>query len=82
MLGLSARTTVPAVPQFYLPVSSDPGEWSRTPSCPPLGGAFLHWRNVTPFGVPPVDRFMPPPPPPLTSGIYRRDYDEVKRVAA
>ena len=79
MLALRANDGS-AVPQFYLPVSSDPGEWQPTPSCPPVGGAFLHWRNVIPFGVPAVDRFMPPPPPPLTSGTYRRDYDEVKRV--
>jgi len=38
-------------PQFHVPESSDPGVWQPTPSCPPAGGVFLHWRNVTPFGI-------------------------------
>src|SRR6266700_2509945 len=36
-------------PQFYLPSSSNPGEWQLTPGCSASGGVFLHWRNVTPF---------------------------------
>jgi PAP2 superfamily len=69
-----------AATQFYLPAAADPGQWQVTPSCPALGGVFLHWRSVTPFGVPDVHLFRPGPPPPLTSEAYRRDYDEVKAV--
>jgi hypothetical protein len=29
---------------FFLPASSNPGEWQLTPSCAPTaGGAFFHW---------------------------------------
>src|SRR5215831_16617840 len=52
-----------APPAFYLPASSDPGRWQLTPSCSPAGGAFLHWRNVTPFGIQRSDQFRSDPPP-------------------
>ena len=72
-----------AVAQFYLPTSSDPGQWQLTPSCPAtLGGTSFHWPNVTPFGVPDVRQFRPGAPPPLTSEVYRRAYDELKAVGA
>jgi hypothetical protein len=67
-------------PQFYMPLSSNPGEWLTTPSCPPAGGVLLHWRNVTPFGIESADQFRPEPPPVLTSTKYTRDYNEVKAV--
>jgi hypothetical protein len=73
--------------QNYLPESTDPGVWKLTPSCPPAGGVFFHWQNVTPFGVPStpgsqawIAQFEPGPPPALTSKRYARDYNEVKRV--
>jgi hypothetical protein len=60
--------------------------WQPTPSCTPAPtngrGALLHWRNVTPFGIPGVADFMPEPPPALTSNQYLKDYDEVKRVGS
>ena len=71
-----------AVAQFYLPTSSEPGQWQLTPSCPALGGTSFHWPNVTPFGVPNVRQFRPGAPPPLTSEVYRRAYDELKAVGA
>src|SRR5262249_54604430 len=67
-------------PAFYLPASSDPGQWQLTPSCTPAGGAFLHWRNVTPFGIRSSDQFRSDPPPALTSNKYATSYDEVKEV--
>jgi hypothetical protein len=67
-------------PEFYLPPSSNPGEWQLTPSCPAGGGVFLHWRNVTPFGIRSAGQFRPDPPPALTSAKYTRDYKEVKDV--
>src|SRR5262245_4089103 len=59
-------------PHFYLPTSSDPGQWLLTPSCPPAGGVFLHWRNVTPFGIKSSRQFRSEPPPALTSHRYAR----------
>ena len=79
MLALRANDGS-AVPQFYFPGVQRPRRMAADTVLSTVGGAFLHWRNVIPFGVPAVDRFMPAPPPPLTSGTYRRDYDEVKRV--
>ncbi len=74
-------------PQFYLPTSIDPGVWQLTPSCPPGGGVFFQWQNMTPFGVPSppgsqewIARFAPGPPPALTSKRYAKDYNEVKLV--
>ena len=67
-------------PEFYLPTSSNPGEWQLTADCPPEGGVFLHWRNVRPFALHRADQFRPDPPPALNSGRYARDYKEVKTV--
>ena len=69
-----------APPEFHVPASTDPGIWQTTPSCPPAGGVLLHWRNVTPFGIPKVEKFRSAPPPPLTSRRYARDLNEVKEV--
>jgi len=63
--------------QFHAPQNSDPYEWQRTPSCPPAGGAFLHWANVKPFGVLSSSQFRADPPPALTSEEYARDFNEV-----
>ncbi|HYR83535.1 MAG TPA: vanadium-dependent haloperoxidase, partial [Terriglobia bacterium] len=67
-------------PAFYMPTSSDPGQWQLTTSCSPAGGAFLRWRNVTPFGIRTSDQFRSHPPPALISNKYRFDYDEVEEV--
>jgi hypothetical protein len=69
-----------APPEFHVPSAVHPGAWRVTPSCPAGGGAFLHWRNMTPFGIPGVDPFISDPPPALTSGRYTKDYTEVKTV--
>src|SRR5262245_1262535 len=68
-----------APPQTFLPDTTDAGVWQPTP--PAFGpGVLLHWRNVAPFGIHSSDQFRSEPPPALTSGRYRRDYDEVKAV--
>jgi hypothetical protein len=67
-------------PEFYLPSSSNPGEWQLTPDCPPTGGFFLHWRNVTPFALRRADQFRSAPPPQFIRSRYRRDYKEVQEV--
>ena len=66
-----------APPQFHVPPNSDPYEWQRTPSCPAAGGAFLHWRNVNPFGVQSSSQFRAAAPPSLASGEYAKDLNEV-----
>lgn len=66
-----------APPQFHVPASSEPYEWQRTPSCPPPGGVFLHWRNVEPFGILSASQFRADPPPVLTSEEYAEDLNEV-----
>lgn len=67
-------------PESYLPASSQPGEWQLTADCPPTGGFFLNWRNVTPFALRRVSQFRSDPPPALKSARYTRDYKEVKAV--
>src|SRR5262245_42583057 len=70
-----------AVPEFYMPRSANPGEWQPTPPlCPPAGGIFLHWRNLTPFAIRKADQFRSSPPPPLTSNKYSNAYNEVKEA--
>ena len=71
-----------APPQFYPPASTAPGAWQSTPGCPAAGGILLHWRNVTPFGIPSSDYFRPDPPPALTSMEYAKDYNEVNAVGS
>jgi hypothetical protein len=72
--------------QFYTAPQPAAGEWQPTPSCPVVGGvqvgAFLQWRNVTPFGVGSVAAFLPAPPPALTSNEYAKAYDEVKTLGS
>ena len=67
-------------PKFYMPSSFDSGEWQMTPTCPPGGGAFLHWPEVTPFGIKKASQFRLDPPPSLTSANYTRDFNEVRAV--
>jgi hypothetical protein len=67
-------------PEFYMPASSDPGQWQMTPSCPAAGGILLQWRNVIPFAVESSSQFRADPPPELTSRRYTRSYNEVKQV--
>jgi hypothetical protein len=74
--------------EFYVPGPAEPGLWQATPSCPinPATGLrrgnFLHWRNVTPFGIPSAAEFIREAPPTLTSNRYRKDYNEVKTVGS
>lgn len=64
------------------------GWWRPTPSYlpgPPPSGASMAapWlAQVTPFVILDGDPFVAPPPPVLGSGLYRREYDEVKSLGA
>lgn len=68
--------------QFWTPPNTDPYEWQPTPSCASFGGrgAFLHWRNVKPFGVDSSAQFRAEPPPELVDGNYANDFHEVHDV--
>jgi hypothetical protein len=66
--------------QFHVPANSDPYEWQPTPSCSPAGGAFLHWKDVRPFGILSSSQFRADPPPALTSRRYARDLNEVQAL--
>jgi len=79
----------------YLPTPPlNAGEWDITPGCPTtpggaqLGGIFLNWGDVRPFGfVRPAaghwyEPFRSTPPPALTSNGYAKDFNEVKTVGA
>ena len=67
--------------QFYLPTNSDPYQWQlTTPSCSPAGGAFVHWANVSPFGVLHSAQFRADPPPALASEEYANDFREVQAL--
>ena len=63
--------------QFYSPASLAPYEWQSTPSCSPAGGAFVHWKDVKPFGIQSASQFRADPPPTLTSVEYTEDFNEV-----
>jgi hypothetical protein len=71
-----------APPEFSVPGLPEPGVWQLTPACPAGAGVFLHWGNVTPFGIRSIDQFILDPPPSLHSRKYARDYDEVKTMGS
>lgn len=80
---IALRSTDGSSPaQFFQPVSSQPGDWQPTPSCPAAGGILLHWQDVTPFGIATNAQFRSAPPPALSSAEYARDYNEVLSVGA
>jgi hypothetical protein len=64
----------------YTP-GTEPGDWQPTPPgfLPALAPG---WGYVTPFALRTGSQFRPGPSPyfNLTSGAYRRDYDEVKSI--
>jgi len=63
------------VPAFFGVAS--PGQWRSAVPMAALSLAFTQ-----PFTLDRPSQFRPPPPPPLTSEVYRRDYDEVKARGA
>jgi hypothetical protein len=87
-VGVAAATAMIALrtddgsapPEFYMPASSNAGEWQLTPSCPAAGGVLLQWRNLRPFAIETTHQFRAAPPPALKSWRYTRDYNEVKLV--
>lgn len=67
-------------PEFYVPISTEPGQWQLTETCPAEGGPFLHVRNMKPFGIERGDQFRSEPPPELTSSLFARHFDQVRTL--
>jgi len=65
----------PAIPQPPYRPRTRPGEWIHTsiPSLEPYWYAFKSWAT-------PPQQLLPPPPPDLTSDVYARDVEEVRRL--
>jgi hypothetical protein len=69
---------IPVVP--YTP-GVGPGLWLPTP--PAFANALLPgFAQVTPFALASASQFRPGPPPALSSGVWTRDYNEVKAFGA
>lgn len=73
-------------PKFYTPGPPVPGAYQATPSCPVIDGvpkgAFFHWQDVKPFGIPDAHAFLLPPPPGLNTPQYARAYNEVQEFGS
>jgi hypothetical protein len=65
---------------FFVPSSTDAGDWQMTVGCPAAGGQFYQWQDVTPFGIERPSDFLLPAPPAVTSNKYAKDYNEVHTV--
>lgn len=68
----------PAIVQEPYRPRALPGEWigATPPSLDPYWRAFKPWVTTN------IEPFLSPPPPPLTSDVWARDYDEVRRLGA
>ena len=73
--AVGANGIDPAITQIPYRPRTAPGEWigASLPSLEPYWAAFKPW-------VVGPNALMPPPPPALTSDIYARDYEEVRRL--
>jgi hypothetical protein len=71
----------PSNPEIFTG-STEPGQWRPTP--PALLPMAAPWMgNVTPFAQKDTEgQLNEPDPPHLTSGLYTRDYNEVKKMGA
>lgn len=68
----------PPNPEVFIG-STEPGQWRPTqPTFQPMSAPWM--GGVTPFALEDVER--QPGPPQLSSGLYARDYNEVKALGA
>jgi hypothetical protein len=76
--AMAANGIDPAVEQTPYRPRTSPGEWvgAAPPSLEP------YWLAFKPWLVPSVDALISPPPPPLTSAVWARDYEEVRRLGS
>jgi hypothetical protein len=74
--AMTAGGAMPGVaPIPYRPRTS-PGEWigASLPALEPF------WATLKPWVAPSPEALRPPPPPALTSPVWTRDYEEVRRL--
>ncbi|MDQ3042461.1 MAG: vanadium-dependent haloperoxidase [Acidobacteriota bacterium] len=65
-------------PPYVLPLT--PGNWQ--PVAPATAAGFTQYPGVTPFAIISNTQFAPAAPPTLTSDIYTRDFNEVKKIGS
>ena len=65
---------------FFVPSTTEAGDWQLTVGCPAGGGQFYQWQNIPPFGIEQASDFLLPAPPSVTSSQYAKDYLEVQTV--
>jgi hypothetical protein len=64
---------------YTAPNSGQPGVWVAINNAPPL---LPGWGQVTRWVLHNGGQFHPDGPPSLTSGVYARDYNEIKEIGA
>ena len=76
--AMNAGGIDPALAQPPYRPRTTPGEWigASPPTLEP------YWFGFKPWVMKSTDAFMSPPPPPLTSAIWARDYEEVRRLGS
>ena len=74
--AMNAGGIDPAVAQVPYRPRTTPGEWIGA-SLPVLEPYMIAFR---PWVLPSADALRPPPPPALTSAVWARDYEEVRRL--
>jgi hypothetical protein len=74
--AIAAGGIDPAIVQVPYRPRTAPGEWigAALPTIDPFMAAFRPWA------IPSAEALRPPPPPALTSPVWARDYEEVRRL--
>lgn len=75
-LAITAGGIDPAIVQVPYRPRTVPGEWVATA----LPSLDAYWAGLKPWVIASAEALRPPPPPALTSEIYARDVEEVRRL--